>query len=243
MIADIACSVSICYVVHPCVIACSTKDFVAIKSTITKVNDIVTFLAVDCSEYPVFTLVDDIIAISTINFLIESVAIISTISSIDDVGITPEVFVEVICSVLVVTEDVFRSSLFDCAVSVHLPPVGADCITACISVEVLVSSNFVATVDCVIPGATVSEGVACDFAANPDLVITLFAVKFLFCVLLLAVCCPKLFTITNDIYCVHCFDVLPVESELICFVIVDSLVNDIISFTCFDYYAAGMFLA
>ena len=105
-------------------------------------------MTVDFGVIPVLTLMDNVITISGVNVLVVAAV---TKSSVDGIGITPEVLVLVVSSVLVVTPDVFAA-----VVKYEIiPGVGFDEIFPCASVDVLtVALHVLATVDGIISGPT-----------------------------------------------------------------------------------------
>ena len=235
-----AISFTVCFGVDPCVVAFAAKDHASSEVVFANVEGVITIFSKDGSLKPVITLVNDIVAITGVDDLV--IASVSS-SSVYDVFVAPDVLVQVICAVLVITINEFVSGLFMGAVTIDVPPVSAYDITACVSVDILVSTHFVAAIDRVISGATVCPSVATDFASDPDLVVSLFAVEFLLLVPLFTVCCDKILSITKDIYSSVSSDVLSVDSKLLCFVIKDGLIDNIITFASLDCYAAGVFLA
>ena len=110
-----------------------TTVSIGVFCSLRQVDGVVSVLSANVSAIPSTARVDDIVAITSRDFNVVAIGIV--VSSVDDIIISPEVFIEGVLAVLVVTVDVDITGRGTGIVEL-LEPVVADDILATASVEV-----------------------------------------------------------------------------------------------------------
>lgn len=180
-----------------------------------------------------------IVAIASIDGL---VLLLVALASVDDIGITPEVLVEGISPVLVISEDELVTCV-DCVFfAVDCIPVCADGVSSCVSIEVSCSLCFVSSIDLIIASAAVDVDVSSDFSSSPDLVVSLVTEEEFLCVSTFTVFVSEIYTIKSaDDFAVF-FNISLPDTEDVLLLIENDLIDRVVSFTSVNCCSHRIFL-